>query len=126
MLETKQMNQLADIGTKVKDRMYVIRHFMAMSGILRHNFNLKNIGMLENFDNDWDEINYINKINITFNRKLGYHETSEDPNGVRKSFKELFNDNVGYKRGLCHLLYTDYICFPFYDIPVECKDIFDH
>lgn len=124
MLDGTSMSQRADKGTKSRQNVYVIRHFMAMSGILRVPYNLQHVGLLENFDHDWKAINSLYRMNINFNRSLGYHPTSKDPNNIRAIFRELFAESPVYKRALCHILYTDYVCFPFYDIPVECKDIF--
>jgi hypothetical protein len=104
---------------------YAYQHYFAMAGVLKPDYNLKQLGRLENFDRDWDEISDTYGMNFSstrFNRSLGRHESSDDPNGVKAAFKELFQRDVRYKRALCQLLFVDYVCFN-YELPPECKDI---
>jgi hypothetical protein len=121
MFSFRQLNERRDSITD-KWQKYVLWHFYAMSGILRFDYNVGYLGKLETFEEDWKIINNIYGSDIKINRSLGWHESSDDPNGVKAAFKELFQRDVRYKRALCHLLYVDYVCFN-YELPPECKDI---
>ena len=94
-----------------------------MSGVLRPGYNIGYLGKLESFDEDWKTINKLYKIDVPINRSLGWHESSDDPNGVKAAFKDLFKRDVRYKKALCHLLYVDYVCFN-YDLPPECAELY--
>jgi hypothetical protein len=121
MLQFSQLNEKRD-SVSDRSQRYVLWHFYAMSGVLKPEYNIGYLGKLESFTEDWGIINSIYKTEIQINTSLGWHESSDDPNGVKAAFKELFKRDVRYKRALCQLLYVDYVCFN-YDLPPECSDV---
>lgn len=121
MFEFRQLTERKDSITD-KWQKYVLWHFYAMSGILRVGYNIGYLGKLESFDEDWKIINGLYGANVKINRSLGWHESSDDPNGVKAAFKDLFKRDVRYKRALCQLLYADYVCFK-YELPPECQNL---
>lgn len=119
MLEFTQLNEKKD-SIKERSRKYILWHFFAMAGILKQDYNIGYLGKLESFDEDWGIINRLYNVNVTINRTLGWHESSDDPNGVKAAFKDLFKRDIRYKKALCQLLYIDYVCFN-YELPSECQ-----
>lgn len=101
---------------------YVTKHFMAMSGILTVDFGVRLIGRLENFEEDWRNISSTLRMNFSFNRSLGWHESSADPNGVKAAFEELYRRDVRYLKAMCQIFFVDFVCFE-YEVPLECKHI---
>ena len=119
MFDFRELNERRD-SVIDKSMRYVLWHFFVMAGILRANYNIGYLGKLESFDEDWARVNEIYGVDIQVNRSLGWHESSDDPNGVKSAFKELFQRDVRYKKALCQLLLVDYVCFK-YDLPPECN-----
>jgi hypothetical protein len=127
-----EMTQLHDRPRVVNNRVvsspasrtksYELKHFAAMSGILKQRFNLKFVGKLENFTEDWERMNKFYDIHLEFDDTLGVHPTSKDPNGVKAAFGELFSTEKMFVRAFCQLLMVDYVCFN-YGLPAECADI---
>jgi hypothetical protein len=107
-------------NSKVKS--YELKHFSAMSGVLKQKFNLTFVGKLESFDDDWLRMNRMYGFNIQLNRTLGVHQTSKDPNGVKAAFDKLFANEPKFIRAFCQLLMVDYVCFD-YELPPECSDM---
>lgn len=121
MFAFTQLNERRD-SIMNKWQKYILWHFFAMSGILKPQFNIGYLGKLESFEEDWQIVNNLYGTDIKINHSLGWHESSDDPNGVKAAFKDLFKRDIRYKRALCQLLLMDYVCFN-YKLPLGCGNV---
>ena len=114
-------------------------HLSRMSGTF-FNFDVDIVGHLESFKPDWQ-----NKIvsaypilqNFVFNVNTGHHRTSvnhpsvknrrkqhlKDPQRTRHFYKLLLKSDLKVLRALCRMVLIDYVCFPEYSLPSECRDM---
>lgn len=99
-----------------------IEHTFPMSGaFFQHNISF--VGQLESFDDDWQILHSRYTLFETFDKKLGVHPSSEDPNTAKAAIRSLLASEPQYLRALCQLMMVDYVCFPTYRLPRGCEHL---
>ena len=108
-----------------REKLFEREHYSPMSGVLNQWRNISFLGQLENFDRDWKRISQMYSIDVnSFDKSLGEHITSRDPNHLRKNILKLFEEEAAYQRALCHLYLVDYTCLShYYEVPSACAGI---
>jgi len=102
------------------------QHFYPMAGVFME-WPIHHVGFLEDFSSGWDHIRSVYGITEAYNSSHGIKRTTEkDPSNVRSSFKELAAKKPKFLRAICHMIMLDYVCFPKYKLPEECKDMVVH
>jgi len=98
-------------------------HYYPMAGVLHLWPDVSFIGRLEHFDRDWRRVNTLyDTAMTTYDKAVGAHMSSNDPNLIKKHTLQLLEEYPAYKRALCHLLLVDFVCFE-YALPEECANI---
>ena len=104
----------------VSDSRVAAMHFYPMSGVLRPHLNIKFVGKLERFEDDWNEVEKLYNISLPFDQSKGRHDSSSDVHGVNNAINHLFETEPSYLYAVCALLYYDYKCFD-YELPKHCQ-----
>lgn len=117
---TKYINDILDFKRPLKQ----IEHAYPMSGTF-YSFKPPDfLGHLESFEQDWAKVKLMYSLPLVaaFDKTLDSKRTTggKDPQNVRKAFAQL-PDNV--VRAVCHMLMSDYICFPEYPLPPQCQGL---
>ena len=99
-----------------------IEHTFPMSGaFFQHNISF--VGQLESFDDDWQILHSKYNLFRAFDKNLGVHPSSDDPNGAKTAIRLLLAQEPQYLRALCQLLMVDYVCFSTYTLPPGCDHL---
>ena len=124
-----------------KNPLLQTEHIYAMSGAL-FPYNIGFFGRLEHLAEDWNRtIMPLYGISNSYDDMYGQHPTSllhprtgqpsseglnkknvsKDPNNARMELLKLFASRKDYMRAVCHLILVDFICLPFYPLPIDCQ-----
>lgn len=102
-----------------------LTHVFPMTGVLRPYMNIRLVGRLERFQDDWARVEQMYGLpvgSVPMNMSLGQHpDSSHDSHAINIAVDHLFASEPVYLQALCALLYYDFVCFN-YSLPDVCAD----